>query len=60
MSNATARIGTERWGMSLQVDNMFDQLGNTFALGNPFDVAEGRQIVPQRPRTLRIGIDARF
>ena len=60
MSNATARIGTERWGMSLQVDNMFDQLGNTFALGNPFDVAAGRQIVPQRPRTLRIGIDARF
>jgi len=60
MSNATARIGTERWGMSLQVDNVFDQLGNTFALGNPFDVAEGRQIVPQRPRTLRIGIDARF
>jgi outer membrane receptor protein involved in Fe transport len=60
MSNATARVGTERWGMSLQVDNVFDQLGNTFALGNPFDVAAGRQIVPQRPRTIRIGIDARF
>jgi outer membrane receptor protein involved in Fe transport len=59
-SSASARIGTERWGFTLQMDNLLDQRGNTFALGNPFDVAQGQQEVPQRPRTLRIGVDARF
>lgn len=59
-SNASARVGTPRWGVTLQMDNLLDQHGNTFALGNPFDVAEGRQLVPQRPRTFRLGFDARF
>ena len=60
LSNATARVGTDRWGVSLQADNLFDQHGNMFALGNPFEVAAGQQIVPPRPRTIRIGVDARF
>jgi hypothetical protein len=59
-SNVSARIGTERRGFTLQIDNLLDQRRNTFALGNPFDVSQGRQEVPQRPRTLRIGVDARF
>lgn len=59
-SNASARIGTPRWGVTLQMDNLLDQHGNTFALGNPFDVSAGRQLVPQRPRTIRFGVDARF
>jgi len=59
-SAASARIGTPRWGVSLQLDNLFDQRGNTFALGNPFDVSQGQQQVPQRPRTIRLGVDARF
>lgn len=59
-SNASARIGTAQWGISLQMDNLLDQHGNTFALGNPFDVAAGQQYVPQRPRTIRLGVDARF
>jgi outer membrane receptor protein involved in Fe transport len=60
LGNATARIGTGRWGVSLQADNLFDQHGNMFALGNPFEVAAGQQIVPPRPRTIRFGVDARF
>ena len=59
-SNASVRIGTQRRGVSLQVDNLFDQRGNTFALGNPFSVAQGQQMVPLRPRTIRLGFDARF
>jgi outer membrane receptor protein involved in Fe transport len=59
-SNASARIGTQHWGVSLQMDNLLDQHGNTFALGNPFNVSEGQQLVPQRPRTIRLGVDARF
>jgi outer membrane receptor protein involved in Fe transport len=60
LSNASARIGTERWGFTLQADNLFDEDRNTFALGNPFGVSAGRQIVPPRPRTIRFGLDARF
>jgi outer membrane receptor protein involved in Fe transport len=60
VSNASARVGTDRWGLSLQADNLFDDRGNMFALGNPFGVALGDQIVPPRPRTFRIGVDARF
>ena len=59
-SNASARVGTPKWGVSLQMDNLLDQHGNTFALGNPFDVSAGQQYVPQRPRTIRLGVDARF
>ena len=59
-SSASARIGTPQWGVSLQMDNLLDQHGNTFALGNPFDVSAGQQYVPQRPRTIRLGVDARF
>lgn len=59
-SNASARIGTQRWGVSFQIDNLLDQRRNMFALGNPFDVSAGNQQVPQRPRTMRLGIDARF
>ena len=60
LANIGARLGTERWGMSLQIDNLFDSRGSMFALGNPFGVAAGRQIVPPRPRTIRIGADVHF
>jgi len=56
----SARFGTPRWGLSLQLDNLLDQHGSTFALGNPFSVTSGQQLVPQRPRTIRFGVDARF
>jgi len=59
-SNVSARFGTPRWGLSLQLDNLLDQHGSTFALGNPFSVTSGQQLVPQRPRTIRFGVDARF
>ena len=53
-------LGKGRYRVSLDATNLFNAVGNRFALGNPFDVALGRQIVPQRPRTIRLGVEARF
>ena len=55
----TARIGRASLGVTLGVTNLTDSVGNRFALGTPFQVGSG-QITPQRPRTLRIGLDAAF
>lgn len=54
------RIGSDSIGASIDATNLLDKRGNRFALGNPFGVMEGRQVTPQRPRTIRFGIDARF
>ncbi|WP_260928083.1 TonB-dependent receptor domain-containing protein [Novosphingobium sp. 9] len=58
--SAGARIGLGRWGLSLDVMNLLDSRGNTFAYGNPFSAAEGEQETPIRPRSIRIGVDAAF
>ncbi len=55
----TMRIGRPALGMTVGVTNLTDSVGNRFALGTPFQVGSG-QITPQRPRTLRIGLDATF
>lgn len=58
-SGATVRLGIGSLGASLGITNIFDVIGNRFALGTPF--ATGRnQITPLRPRTIRIGVDAAF
>lgn len=41
-------------GISLNFDNLLDQDGNRFALGNPFGVAARDQMTPLRPRTGRL------
>jgi outer membrane receptor protein involved in Fe transport len=55
-----ARLDFGRFGLSLDVDNVGDVRGNRFSFGNPFSLAEGTQITPLRPRTIRIGFDAEF
>jgi iron complex outermembrane receptor protein len=55
-----ARAEFGRWGVSLDIDNVLDSRANRFSYGNPFSVADGNQRTPLRPRTIRIGIDARF
>ncbi|MES3100674.1 TonB-dependent receptor [Sphingomonas faeni] len=55
----TARIGRPSLGVTLGVANLTDSVGNRFALGTPFQVGSS-QITPQRPRTIRIGLDAAF
>ncbi|MEG3161367.1 TonB-dependent receptor [Sphingomonas sp. LB2R24] len=55
----TARVGRSSLGLTLGITNLTDSVGNRFALGTPFQVGSG-QITPQRPRTVRIGLDAAF
>ncbi|MGK6355739.1 TonB-dependent receptor domain-containing protein [Sphingomonas sp. DT-207] len=49
-----------RFGISLDVANLGDARANTFAFGNPFGLSRQNQITPLRPRTVRLGFDARF
>lgn len=56
----SARLGTERYGLFMSATNLFDTIGNRFALGSPFTLPYQRQITPLRPRTIRVGIDFRF
>lgn len=55
-----ARLGDAQRGLTLSLTNLFDAKGNRFALGTPFDMAQGAFITPQRPRTLRIAFDYRY
>jgi iron complex outermembrane receptor protein len=55
-----ARADFGRWGLSVDIENLLNSRANRFSYGNPFSVADGRQRTPLRPRTVRIGIDARF
>lgn len=58
-SGFDARIGTPGYGVTLSVTNLADERGNRFALGTP--LATGRaQVTPLRPRTVRLGFDAKF
>lgn len=56
----TARVGWERFGVTLGMTNLLDSQGNRFSLGSPFDLFRGDAITPLKPRTIRIGIDTRF
>ncbi|MEW4466204.1 TonB-dependent receptor [Parasphingorhabdus sp. JC815] len=44
----------------LEASNVFNQVGNRFALGSPFTLPYGEQYTPLRPRTIRMGLDVRF
>lgn len=54
------RFGDERFGVTFDATNLLDTDGNRFSLGDPFSVGERQQETPLRPRTFRIGVDARF
>jgi iron complex outermembrane receptor protein len=58
-SALTARIGRPDLGVTIGVSNLTDSVGNRFALGTPFQLSKG-QITPQRPRTMRLGLDVAF
>jgi len=55
-----ARLDFDRVGVSLDIANIGDARANTFAFGNPFGLTRRDQITPLRPRTVRLGLDARF
>jgi len=55
----TMRFAARPVGVTIGVTNLFDTVGNRFALGTPF-ARDFRQVTPLRPRTIRIGLDHAF
>jgi outer membrane receptor protein involved in Fe transport len=51
-------LGAMRFSLSLA--NLFDARGNRFALGSPFQIRDGDQITPQKPRSVRVGVEFAF
>lgn len=58
--DAGARLAIGRYGLSLAVTNVADAQGNRFSLGDPVGATSGLQTTPLRPRSFRVGIDAKF
>jgi outer membrane receptor protein involved in Fe transport len=58
-TNAGLRLTMPVVAVSIGVSNLFDAVGNRFALGTPFAIGSN-QITPLRPRTIRIGIEHAF
>jgi outer membrane receptor protein involved in Fe transport len=58
-TGASARFASGPIGVTLGVTNLFDAVGNRFALGTPF-ARDQAQLTPLRPRTIRLGIDHAF
>ena len=55
-----ARFQRGRYSILLGVTNLFDTVGNRFALGSPFTLVQEGQITPLRPRTVRLGLEVGF
>jgi iron complex outermembrane receptor protein len=57
-ATAATTIFFTHGGMTLsgRIDNIFDIQGDTFAFGNPFSIASGRQYTPLRPRTFTLSV----
>jgi iron complex outermembrane receptor protein len=55
-----ATLDTERWRLSLAVENAADGYGNTFAYGNPFTLRTTPQITPLRPRTVSMTLSVAY
>ncbi len=60
VSDIGGRVEFGKFGVSLDITNLGDVRGNSFAFGNPFGSANRDQMTPLRPRTVRLGLYARF
>lgn len=60
VADVGGRLDFGDFALSVKVDNVGDVRGNTFAFGDPFGLAARNQLTPLRPRTVRLGLDARF
>jgi outer membrane receptor protein involved in Fe transport len=55
-----AAVDTGKLDFSLTVENLLNHTGNRFAFGNPFWLLSRNQIVPYRPRSIRLGVGYGF
>lgn len=53
---ADASVSLGQFRPFVKVSNLFDARGNWFALGTILQTGSGEQFVPQRPRTITIGL----
>lgn len=58
-SELTARLGSESRALTLRVSNPLDSDGIRYGIGSPYQLSEP-QIVPVRPLTVRLTLDAVF
>lgn len=58
--NGSVQLQSDRWRFSLNLENILNSAANTFALGNPFTVADGLQTTPLRPRSVTLGARLAF
>lgn len=56
----SASLDAKDWTLTLDATNLLNVSGNSFSYGNPFTVAEGKQITPLRPRTIRLAVRIGF
>ena len=59
-STAVASLKHDGYAFSLSIDNLAGREGNMFAYGNPFTLRQGRQVTPQRPRSVTLALHADF
>lgn len=60
VADADVRRDFGGFTVSLNLENIGNVRANTFAFGDPFGLAQHNQMTPLQPRTLRLGVDARF
>lgn len=58
----SAEVAADTWRLSAYVTNPFNDEGDTFAYGNPFNFSRQgvRQATPQRPRTMGVRLSTGF
>jgi outer membrane receptor protein involved in Fe transport len=58
LSRISASLNAPRWSVRLDLVNPANAAGDTFSYGNPFNFRSTRSMTPQRPRTLRLAVQA--
>lgn len=52
----SSMLERDGWTAALQIDNLFDVRGDSFAFGNPFSIRSAPQYTPLRPRAVMISL----
>jgi hypothetical protein len=57
IGNARVGLAKGRWQGVLNINNLTNEHGNTFAYGNPFSLGSAGQITTPRPRTIGLTLN---
>ena len=56
----SAGLESERWSLSVFIDNPANSRANTFAFGGPFYIGQEAAVTPLRPRTVGSKLAMKF